>query len=95
MIFSMISLYFFELKLHGFGVLFCLFTFIMFNRVVLSCILDENVLLKHVDRENSHDTSVVASHVNHVVGLGIFGVFQIPSLGQNVVHLFFLVLLEK
>ena len=37
MIFSMISLYFFELKLHGFNVLFFLFTFIMFSRVVLSC----------------------------------------------------------
>ena len=44
--------------------------------------------LRHVDRESSHDTSVVASHVDHVVGLGIFSVSQIPSLGQNVVNLF-------
>ena len=88
-LFSMISLYFFELKLHGFNVLFCLFTLIMFNRVVLSCILDVNLPLKHVDRESSHDTSVVASHVDHVVGFGIFCVSQIPSLDQNVVNLFF------
>ena len=63
------DLLFFELKLHGFNVLCCLFTLIMFNRVVLSCILDVDVLLKHVDRESSHDTSVVASHVDHVIGL--------------------------
>ena len=84
---------FFELKLHGFNVLFCLFAFIMFNRVVLSCILGVNVLLKHVDRESSHDTSVVASHVNHVVGVGVLVVSQAPSLGQNVVNLF--LFLEK
>ena len=49
-----------------------------------------NVLLKHGDRENSHNTSVVTSHVDHVDGLGIFSVSQISSLGQNVVNLFFL-----
>ena len=48
-----------------------------------------NVLLRHGDRESSHDTSVVTSHVDHVVGLGIYGVSQISSLGQNVVNLFF------
>ena len=86
----MISLYFFELRLHGFNVSFCLFTFIMFNRVVLSCILDVNVLLRHGDRESSHDTSVVVSHMDHVVGLDVLNVSQISSLGQNVVNLFFL-----
>ena len=34
-------------------------------------------------------TSVVASHVDHVVGFDIFCVSQIPSLDQNVVNLFF------
>ena len=51
------------------------------------------VLPGRVDQENSHDTSVVASHVDHVVGLGVFDVSQISSLGQNVVNLFFF--LEK
>ena len=52
-----------------------------------------DVLPKHGDHESSHDTSVVTSHVDHVVGLGIFSVSQISSLGQNVVNLFFF--LEK
>ena len=42
------------------------------------------------DRESCHDTSVVASHVDHVVGLGIFDVSQASSLGQYVVNLFFI-----
>ena len=37
----------------------------------------------------SHDTSVVASHVDHVVGLSVLNVSQVSSLGQNVVNLFF------
>ena len=55
---------------------------------LFSCILDMDVLPKHGDHESSHDTSVVTSHVDHVVGLGIFSVFQISSLDQNVVNLF-------
>ena len=39
------------------------------------------VLSKNRDRESNHDTSVVISHVDHLVGLGIFSVCQIPSLG--------------
>ena len=62
--------------------------FCMLNRVLFTCILDMNVLLKHGDRESSHDTSVVTSHVDHVVGLGIFSVSQISSLGQKAVNLF-------
>ena len=68
---------------------FCLVTFIILNRVLFSCILDTNVLLRHGDRENSHDTSVVTSHVDHVVGLGIFSVSQISSFGQKLVNLLF------
>ena len=48
-----------------------------------------DVLPKHGDHESSHDTSVVNSQVDHVVGLGIFSVSQISSLGQNVVNVFF------
>ena len=33
-------------------------------------ILGMDVLPKH-DQESSHDTSVVASHVDHVFGLGV------------------------
>ena len=46
-------------------------------------------LLRLGDRESCHDTPVVTSHVDHVVGLGIFGVSQVSSLGQYVVNLFF------
>ena len=53
-----------------------------------SCII-VMVLSKHGDRESSHDTSVVTSHVDHVVGFGVFMVFQVSSLGQYVVNLFF------
>ena len=55
---------------------------------IVSCFF---VFLKcHGDHESSHDTSVVTSHVDHVVGLGIFSVSQISSLGQKIVNLFFL-----
>ena len=47
------------------------------------------VLPGRIDQESSHDTSMVTSHVDHVVGLGVFNVSQISSLGQNVVNLFF------
>ena len=58
---------------------------------IVSCffILDMDVLPKHGDHESSHDTSVVASHVDHVVGLSVLNVSQVSSLGQNVVNLFF------
>ena len=65
---------------------------------IVSCFflfLDMDVLPRHGDHESSHDTSVVTSHVDHVVGLGIFSVSQISSLGQNVVNLFFSSFLEK
>ena len=51
-------------------------------------ILGMDVLPMHTDQERSHDTSVVASHVDHVVGLGVLNVSQISSLGQNAVNLF-------
>ena len=55
-----------------------------------------DVLRKRGDHESSHDTSVVASHVDHVVGLGVFNVSQISSLGQKECSQFvFLFLLEK
>ena len=52
-----------------------------------------DVLPRRGDHESSPDTSVVTSHVDYVVGFGIFSVPQISSLGQNVVNLFFF--LEK
>ena len=39
------------------------------------------------DHECRHDTSVVAAHLDHVVCLGIFVVFQVSSLGYDVVDL--------
>ena len=55
---------------------------------VFLCILILYVLSRHGDRENSHDTSVATSHVDHVVGLGVFIVSQVSSLDQYVVNLF-------
>ena len=37
-----------------------------------------------IDHECGHDTSVVTAHVDHVIGIGIFSAFQVPSLGQDV-----------
>ena len=45
-----------------------------FNSLVMA------TLSKHGDRESCHDTSVVTSHVDHVVGFGIFIVSQLSSL---------------
>ena len=47
------------------------------------------VLPRRVDQESSHDTSVVATHVDHVVGLSVLHISQESSLGQNEVNLFF------
>ena len=70
------------------SIIFCLVTFLILNHVVFSpCILVMDVLSKHGDRESSHDTSVVTSHVDHVVGLGIFSVFSVSSLGYDVANL--------
>ena len=74
---------------------FCLFVFSIPNRVMFFLfILGIYVLPKH-DQESSHDTSVVASHVDHVVGIGVLNFPQISSLGQNVVNLFFFPFLER
>ena len=58
-------------------------------------LLGKDVFPRHGDHESSHDTSVVTSHVDHVVGLGVFDVSHISSLGQNAVNLFFFFILEK
>ena len=55
----------------------------------MCCIHVMDVLSKHGDRESSHDTSVVTSHVDYVGGLDIFSVSQVSSLGQYVINLFF------
>ena len=69
---------------------FCLFVLIVPNRLMIFLfLLGMGVLPEHVDQESSHDTSVVASHVDHVVGLSVLNVSQVSSLVQNVVNLFF------
>ena len=45
-------------------------------------------LSRRGDRESCHDTSVVTSNVDHVVGFGVLVVPQVSSLGQYVVDLF-------
>ena len=46
-------------------------------------------LLRHVDQDSGHYTSVVTSQVKLVVGLSVLHIPQVSSLGQNVVDLFF------
>ena len=48
---------------------------------------DMRVLFWRVDQEGSHNTSMVASHVDHVVGLSVLHIPQVSSLGQDVVNL--------
>ena len=45
--------------------------------------------LRYVDQESSHNTSMVTSHVDHVVGLSVFHIPQVSSLGQNAINLLF------
>ena len=47
------------------------------------------VLPGRVDLESSHGTSMVTTHVDHVVGLSVLHISQVSSLGQNVINLFF------
>ena len=47
------------------------------------------VLFGRFDQESSHDTSMVTSHVDHVIGLSILHIPQVSSLGQDVINLFF------
>ena len=49
------------------------------------------ILPGRVDQESSHDTSVVATHVDHVVGLSVLHIPQVSSLGQDAVNLLFFV----
>ena len=51
---------------------------------------DMGVLFWRVDQEGSHNTSMVTSHVDHVVSLSVFHIPQVSSLGQDVVNLLFL-----
>ena len=46
------------------------------------------VLLRSSGHECCHDISVVTAHVDHAVGFGIFVVFQVSSLGYDVINLF-------
>ena len=50
---------------------------------------DMRFLHGRVDQESSHDTSMVTSHVDHVVGLSVLHIPQASSLGQDVVNLLF------
>ena len=86
---------FFELGHFDIDVFFFLFVFNVPSRLVFFVFLPGmGVLPERVDQESSHDTSVVTSHVDHVVGLSVLHVSQVSSLGQYVVDLFFF-LLEK
>ena len=82
---------FLELGHFNVGVLGFFLVFNIHSRLVLFVSSpDMSILLGRVDQESSHNTSMVASHVDHVVGLSVFHVPQVSSLGQNVVDLFFL-----
>ena len=71
------------------NVFFCLISpFMLYNIVFSFWNLVMATLSKRGDRENCHDTSVVTSHVDHVVGFGVFVVSQVSSLGFYVVDVF-------
>ena len=79
-------LIFFELGHFDTDSFFSLCTSFTFFRVVFSFqIFMIRVLSRHWDCEGCHDTSVVASHVDHVVGCSVFDVFQVSSFCKNVV----------
>ena len=59
----------------------------MFCYLELVFFLTCAIFLWSCDYECRHDTSVVAANVDHVVGFGIFVVFQMSSLGYDVVDL--------
>ena len=61
-------------------VLFCCLELVCFCRTGA-------ILLWSGDHECCHDTSVVAAHVDHIVGFGVFVVFQVSSLDYDVVDL--------
>ena len=67
-------------------VFFCVFnidsrpSFFVFSPVT-------RVLFWRADQEGSHNTSMVTSHVDHVVRFSVFHVAQVSSLGQDVVNL--------
>ena len=70
------------LELGHFNVVFLAFSSCSAYTVV-SCFVfpspDIDFLLRHVDQESSHYTSVVTSHVNHVVGLSVLHIPQESS----------------
>ena len=76
--------YFFDDLLVSFSssMFFCLDAILMLYFFVFSIYsLVMAVFSRRGDRESCHDTSVVTSHVDHVVGLGVFIVSQVSSLG--------------
>ena len=81
---------FLELGHFNVGVLGFFLLFNIHSRLVLLVFSpDTGILLGRVDQESSHDTSIVTSHVDHVVSLTIFHIPQVSSLGQDVVNLLF------
>ena len=73
---------FFELGLLNFNVFSCFVAPFMLHHVVFSFYILEMVTLsRRGDRESCHDTSVVTSHVDHVVGFGVIAASQVSSLG--------------
>ena len=80
--FSMISWYLFSSSDFSTSMFFPVWSHLMFCHVVFSSsILVMVILSRHGDRESRHDTSVVTSHVDHVVGFGVFIVSQVSSHG--------------
>ena len=66
----------------------CVLLFMFFVSCFSFHILKLRILSRSWDCETCHDTSVVASHVVHVVSFGILDVFQVSSLCLYAVDLF-------
>ena len=81
--FSMISWYLFSSSSFSTSMFFLFGSHL--SCFIMSCFplvfLQMVILSKRGDRESRHDTSVVTSHVDHVVGFGVFVVSQVSSLG--------------
>ena len=80
---------FLELGHFNIGVLYFFRVFNIPNRLMFFVFSPGmGVLFGRFDQESTHDTSMVTSHVDHVVGLSVLHIPQASSLEQDVINLF-------
>ena len=79
--FSMISWYLFSSSGFSTSMFLSVWSLLPYHVVFPFKILVMVILSRRGDRERRHDTSLVTSHVDHVVGFGVLVVSQVSSLG--------------